>query len=90
MINVFALMLSPIEYHGKRKCNPNLCATFFITILKSKVSAAQVLNDNMVEEKSNYIKLLEEEREASLQNKARVTALCFFFLFFCLYPIPQL
>lgn len=49
-------------------------------ILQSKVSAAQVLNDNMVEEKSNYMKLLEEEREAALQNKARVNALYFLFL----------
>lgn len=48
--------------------------------MKSKVSAAQVVNNNMAEEKSNYIKLLEEEREASLQNKARVTASYFLFL----------
>lgn len=39
----------------------------------------------MAEEKSSYIKLLEEEREASLQNKARVTdsTFCFFFLSSC-------
>lgn len=37
----------------------------------------------MAEEKSNYIKLLEEEREASLQKKARVTT-SYFVFFFCL------
>lgn len=76
-----ALLWSPNNHHGNREYNSNFCATFFTTILKSKVAAAQVLNDNMAEEKSNYIQLLEEERDASLQNKARVTASFFLFLF---------
>lgn len=69
----------------KRKFHPIFVALFFTAILKSKVSAAQVLNDNMAEEKSNYIKLLEDEREASLQKKARVTT-SYFVLYFVLTP----
>lgn len=54
---------------------------FCFCFLQNKVSAAQILNDNIAGEKSNYVKLLEEEREASLQNKARVTADSFAFCF---------
>lgn len=52
---------------------------FLVTVLQSKVLEAETQNEQMVEEKNTYIKLLEEERANSLQNQTRV------FFYICIY-----
>lgn len=58
---------------GHRPALQKVSDVSFSWPLQSKVFDAQTLNDSIAEEKNQYAKLLEEERETCLQNKARVT-----------------
>uniref|UniRef100_A0A3Q3KZQ1 Ring finger protein 8 n=1 Tax=Mastacembelus armatus TaxID=205130 RepID=A0A3Q3KZQ1_9TELE len=51
------------------------CAAKTILELETKVLEAEAQNEQMVEEKNTYTKLLEEERAQSLQNQTRIEKL---------------
>ncbi|KAF7661589.1 hypothetical protein LDENG_00257770 [Lucifuga dentata] len=51
------------------------CTTKRIQELESKVSEAQMRNEQMVEEKTTFAQLLEEERASSLKNETQIEKL---------------